>query len=142
MNPTAFTPLVSFLGGGLIGLATVLLMAGVGRIAGISGIFSRLLPPYHDHALIDRVAFVVGLIIAAPLIAAASGYWPAQIISANSTELIIAGLLVGFGSAYGNGCTSGHGICGLSLVSKRSIIATLIFMSTAIITVFIMRHIV
>lgn len=137
---TQFTPIASLLGGGLIGLASVLLMAITGRIAGVSGIASRLFPPYSDSAFAGRMAFIVGL-VAAPLVTLlATGHLPSQTIQAGGALFIVAGLLVGFGSVWGNGCTSGHGISGLSRLSKRSVVATLTFMTTAAITVFVTRH--
>jgi uncharacterized protein len=137
---TQFTPIASLAGGGLIGLASVLLMALTGRIAGVSGIAARLFPPYSDSAFAGRMAFIVGL-VAAPLITLlATGHLPSQTIQAGGTLLVVAGLLVGFGTVWGNGCTSGHGISGLSRLSKRSLVATLTFMTTAGVTVFVTRH--
>lgn len=137
---TQFTPIASLAGGALIGFASVLLMAFTGRIAGVSGIAARLFPPYSDVAFAGRMAFIVGL-VAAPLITLlATGHVPSQTIQAGGMPLIIAGLLVGFGSVWGNGCTSGHGVCGLSRLSMRSFVATSIFMTTAGVTVFVTRH--
>ena len=137
---TEFTPFASLAGGVLIGLSAVLLMAWEGRIAGISGIAGRLMPPYHDGAFLSRLAFVLGLVIAPVVYAAATGNEVLQTVSSNLPLMGIAGLLVGFGSVYGNGCTSGHGVCGLSRLSIRSLVATLTFMATAFATVFIVRH--
>lgn len=137
---TEFTPVASLIGGGLIGLSAVMLMALEGRIAGISGILSRLLPPQGDGAFVGRLAMVAGIVAAPLLYAALSGGLPAQTIEASGLVLVVAGLLVGFGSVWGNGCTSGHGICGLSRLSLRSLVATLVFMATAIVTVFVTRH--
>ena len=140
MTPTEFTPGASLAGGALIGLAAVALMAVKGRIAGVSGIAVRLLPPYDDRELLGRAAFVAGL-VAAPVAALfATGAWPMQTIEANGGILVAAGLLVGFGSVWGNGCTSGHGVCGLSRLSIRSLVATAIFMTTALATIFVVRH--
>jgi uncharacterized protein len=140
MVTTSFTPIASVLGGALIGLSAVLLMAFSGRIAGVSGIASRLLPPYEDKEFAGRLAFVAGL-VAAPLLAwLVTGGRPALSIQAGAPVLVIAGLLVGFGSVWGNGCTSGHGVCGISRLSMRSLVATGIFMATAIVTVFLLRH--
>ena len=140
---TEFTPIASLLGGGLIGLSAVILMVTNGRIAGISGIVSRLLPPGADRSgLMTSIWFVVGLLIAAPLYRLLTGSPPEAVISSNYPLLIIAGLLVGFGSVLGNGCTSGHGVCGISRGSVRSISATLTFMVTAFITVLILRHVI
>lgn len=139
---TEFTPIASTLGGVLIGLSAVLLMAWEGRIAGISGIAGRLLPPYLDGAFLSRLGFVLGL-VAAPLIySVAVGHSVLQSVSSNLPLMAVAGLLVGFGSVYGNGCTSGHGVCGLSRLSLRSLVATLTFMATAFVTVFVVRHLV
>lgn len=137
---TEFTPLASLLGGALIGAASVMLMAVKGRIAGVSGIAVRLFPPYEDGEFEGRVAFVLGLVLAPALYLLVTGQWPAQTIVAGGVTLVIAGLLVGFGSVWGNGCTSGHGVCGLSRLSVRSMVAVVTFMGTAIITVLFTRH--
>ncbi len=139
---TEFTPIASLVGGGIIGAAAVLLMASHGRIAGISGIAVRMFPPYLDRDASGRVAFIAGLIAAPLLYATLNGASAPITISGNSGLLIAAGLLVGFGSIWGNGCTSGHGICGLSRLSVRSLVAVAVFMATAIITVFITRHLI
>lgn len=140
MTATFFTPIASAAGGALIGLAAVLLMALKGRIAGVSGIASRLLPPFEDREFAGRLAFVAGLVAAPALVWLASGRLPEQTIEAGTAVLVIGGLLVGFGSVWGNGCTSGHGVCGLSRLSVRSLVATVTFMATAILTVFVVRH--
>jgi len=139
---TEFTPIASALGGVLIGLSAVLLMAWEGRIAGISGIAGRLLPPYLDGAFLSRLGFVLGLIAAPVIYSMATGQAVLQSVSSNLPLMGVAGLLVGFGSVYGNGCTSGHGVCGLSRLSPRSLVATLTFMATAFATVLVVRHIV
>jgi uncharacterized protein len=111
-----------------------------GRIAGISGIVGRLLPPYRDNDLIGATAFILGL-MAAPLgYTLATGTPVIQIVSGNVLLMVVAGLLVGIGTTYGGGCTSGHGVCGLSRLSPRSIVATAIFMAAAVVTVFVARH--
>ncbi|CAI2934780.1 YeeE/YedE family protein [Aminobacter niigataensis] len=138
---TDFTPIASTIGGVLIGLSAVLLMAWEGRIAGISGIAARLLPPYLDGALLSRLGFVLGLVAAPLAYAAICGSDVVQTVSSNLPLMALAGLLVGFGSVYGNGCTSGHGVCGLSRLSLRSLVATLTFMATAFATVFAVRHV-
>lgn len=137
---TEFTPIASLIGGALIGLSAVLLMALEGRIAGISGIAARLLPPYGKGGVLSRLGFVIGLIAAPLLVAAATGAPVVQTVSSNLPLMLIAGLLVGFGSVYGSGCTSGHGVCGLARLSPRSLVATLVFMAVAIATVFVVRH--
>ena len=140
---TEFTPFASLLGGGIIGLSAVVLLATQGRIAGISGIVSRILPPSVDKAgLPQGIIFLIGLLLAAPLWFVLTGAAPVQMVSSNGLLLVIAGLLVGFGAVMGNGCTSGHGVCGISRGSVRSIAATMIFMATAFVTVFVLRHVV
>ncbi|WP_269933468.1 YeeE/YedE family protein [Aminobacter sp. HY435] len=138
---TDFTPIASTLGGILIGISAVLLMAWEGRIAGISGIASRLLPPYLDGAFLSRIGFVLGLVAAPVAYSVATGQAVLQSVSSNLPQMAVAGLLVGFGSVYGNGCTSGHGVCGLSRLSVRSLVATLTFMAAAFATVFVIRHV-
>ena len=139
---TEFTPYASLLGGGIIGLSAVVLLATQGRIAGISGIVSRILPPSVDKAgLPQGIIFLIGLLLAAPLWFVLTGAAPVQMVSSNGLLLVIAGLLVGFGAVMGNGCTSGHGVCGISRGSARSIAATMTFMATASVTVFVLRHV-
>lgn len=139
---TPFTPVASTIGGMLIGLSAVLLMLFNGRIAGISGILARMFPPYSGADAASAVAFLVGL-MAAPLC-----YWVVtggpvpQTVSPNAVLMAIAGLLVGFGTVYGGGCTSGHGVCGLARLSCRSLVATAVFMAMGFVTVFLMRHII
>lgn len=127
-------------GGVLIGIAAVLLMAMSGRIAGVSGFVSRLLPPYTDDATPSRLAFVAGLIAAPILYTAATGNAVAITVSNSAPLLVVGGLLVGFGAVRGGGCTSGHGVCGTARLSPRSLVATAVFMATGIITVFVIRH--
>lgn len=141
MHATEFTPLSSTIGGMLIGLAAVLLMLFDGRIAGISGILARLYLPYRESDPGAALAFVLGLMAAPLVVELATGRAVPQLVSSNAAVMIIAGLLVGFGTVYGNGCTSGHGVCGLSRLSPRSVVATAIFMLTAFATVFITRHV-
>ena len=138
---TEFTPLESLVGGGLIGLASVLLMAFKGRIAGVSGIAMKLAPPYADNELPGRIAFIGGIICGPVFVAYITGFASPFELAATPAVLVIAGFLVGFGSVWGNGCTSGHGVCGLSRLSMRSIVAVCTFMSTAIMTVFLVRHV-
>ncbi len=140
MTVTEFTPIASLVGGALIGAAAVMLMAANGRIAGVSGIAVRLFPPYGDNELASRIAFVAGLILAPVVAMIGMGGAQAQTIEASGGLLIVAGLLVGFGSVWGNGCTSGHGVCGLARLSVRSMVAVATFMATAMVTVFIVRH--
>ncbi len=135
-----FTPISAAIGGGLIGLSAVLLMLLTGRIAGISGILGGLLD-FRSEDKDWRIAFIAGLIVA-PLIAAWMGYgMPQPELPASWTVIIAAGLLVGFGTRLGGGCTSGHGICGVARLSVRSIAATVVFMLAAIVTVAVTRHV-
>lgn len=140
MTATSFTPIASLLGGALIGLSAVLMMWATGRIAGVSGIAARLFPPYEDRELAGRLAFVAGLIAAPILVRIVTGSLPVQTIAAGTPVLIVAGLLTGFGAVWGSGCTSGHGVCGLSRLSVRSLVATVAFMAAGMATVFVMRH--
>lgn len=140
MIATPFTPIASLLGGALIGLSAVLLIWATGRIAGVSGIAARLFPPYEDREFAGRLAFVAGLIAAPLLVRLVTGSLPVQTIAAATPVLMIAGLLTGFGAVWGSGCTSGHGVCGLSRLSVRSLIATVTFMATGVATVYVMRH--
>jgi len=135
-----FTPGLSLLGGILAGIASALFILNNGRIAGISGILGGLLSPRKDD-IIWRIAFLLGL-IAAPTVALLFMPAPEVTIEAETTTLLIAGILVGAGTRYGSGCTSGHGICGLSRLSPRSLIATLTFMAAGVAIVFVMRHLV
>ena len=141
MTATDFTPVASLLGGALIGASAVMLMAAQGRIAGVSGIAVRLLPPYADNEFAGRLAFILGIVVAPLAVLLATGSAPLPSIEAGPALLAFAGLLVGFGSVWGNGCTSGHGVCGLSRLSVRSLVATLTFMATAMATVFFVRHV-
>ncbi len=135
-----FTPISAAIGGGLIGLSAVLLMLLTGRIAGISGIFGGCLGFGTDDKG-WRITFIAGLILA-PLAAGAIGYaMPSPQMPASWTAVIAAGLLVGFGSRLGGGCTSGHGICGIARLSARSITATAVFMAAAIVVVAVTRHV-
>jgi uncharacterized membrane protein YedE/YeeE len=130
--------ILALTGGAMIGLAAVLLMATQGSILGVSGILSQLLPP-KSSAADWRISFVLGVLVAPILTMLITGYTPAVDITSNLPLLIIGGVLVGVGTVLGNGCTSGHGVCGLSRLSTRSLVATVIFMITAIITVWVMR---
>ncbi len=137
-----FTPWSALTGGLLIGLSAVLLMLFKGRIAGISGIVSRLFPPYSDNRFLSRAGFVLGLLAAPFLYLLFTGALPTITVSSDPVLMMSAGLLVGFGAVLGSGCTSGHGVCGISRLSPRSLLATTLFMAAGFITVFIMRHLV
>ena len=135
-----FTPVGGLIGGSLIGLSTVLLILFNGRIAGISGIVGGVLTRKASE-IGWRAVFVVGLLIGAFVYMLATGVALPVNIQASLPVTVIAGLLVGFGARLGSGCTSGHGICGIARFSKRSIVATLVFFITAIITVFLTHHV-
>jgi uncharacterized protein len=142
---TEFTPVASLLGGVLIGVSAVMVMALFGRIAGISGIAKGVLGAVVplDGAPSDRgwrIAFVLGL-LAAPLALMLAGMPVEQTVPDNLVGMAIAGLLVGVGTAVGSGCTSGHGVCGLARLSVRSLVAVLTFMAAAFFTVFVLRHV-
>ena len=134
------TPWASLAGGALIGLAAAMFLLFNGRIAGISGILGGLLQwPKGDIGW--RLAFLLGL-IAAPLAYGLFAPLPVVMVDAGTATLVAAGLLVGIGTRYGSGCTSGHGVCGLSRRSPRSLVATVAFMTAGFVTVFIVRHLI
>lgn len=134
----AFTPWSSLAGGVLIGLSAALLILGSGRVAGISGIVGGLLKPGGPDTR-WRLAFLAGL-LAAPLLWRLFAALPEAQPVAGGGMLVVAGLLVGIGTRYGSGCTSGHGVCGLSRLSPRSLVATLAFMGAGFATVYVVRH--
>ena len=137
---TAFAPIAGLLGGALIGIAAVLLMAGIGRIAGVSGIvLAAMVAPGRAW----RWAFVVGLPLGALLVGALGlKDWSTVTFPASLPITALAGLAVGAGAILGSGCTSGHGICGLARLSVRSLVATATFMAVAVATVFVARHLI
>lgn len=135
----AFTPWSALIGGVLIGLAAAMLILLNGRIAGISGVLGGLLMKSVSGDVAWRVAFVLGL-VGSPLVHGLVTAWPVPQIDAGYPALIVAGLLVGVGTRYGSGCTSGHGVCGLSRWSPRSLVATVTFMAAGFLTVFVLRH--
>jgi uncharacterized protein len=137
---SSFTPISAAIGGGLIGLSVALLMLFNGRQAGISGIMGNFLV-FQRSEWRWEIAFIVGL-VAAPLLLHAAGYsLPHPAMSASWMVIVIGGLLVGFGTRWSGGCTSGHGVCGIARFSTRSIAATVIFMVTAMIVVALVRHV-
>jgi len=138
---TAFTPLAALVGGTLIGLSAVLLMATHGRIAGMTGIMAGVIPPLAaDWGW--RVAFLAGA-IGVPAIAVAFGIAEIPVeVPVSTLALVIGGVVVGIGVTYGSGCTSGHGVCGIARLSPRSLVATGVFMVTAVATVFVIRHVI
>ena len=133
-----FTPGAALAGGLLIGLAAALFLLLNGRIAGISGILGGLLTPTRND-IVWRIAFLAGL-IGAPVAWQLSSSLPPIEVNAGYPVLVVAGLLVGIGTRYASGCTSGHGVCGLSRLSLRSLVATLSFMALGFVTVFVIRH--
>ncbi|RMJ06266.1 hypothetical protein DOQ08_00952 [Marinobacter litoralis] len=135
-----FTPVSALAGGILVGLAAASFLLLNGRIAGISGILGGLLSPTRNDML-WRMAFLGGL-IGTPIVWKLFGELPPIEVDAGFPAIIIAGLLVGVGTRYGSGCTSGHGVCGLSRLSPRSLVATLSFMATGFITVYVIRHLI
>ena len=137
---TSFTPVSATIGGVLIGFASLVLWLANGRIAGISGIIGGLLDPRRGD-IAWRVAFLLGM-IAAPLAYASVGGLPHITLTESPVLLAVAGLLVGFGTSLGGGCTSGHGVCGIARLAPRSLLATAIFMGVAMATVLVTRHIV
>lgn len=135
----SFTPVQSLIGGLLIGFSTLLMILWLGKVAGISGIVGQSWSaPAGDRAW--RLAFVAGLVLS-PLLYALARPLPVVDIQASTPWLVVAGMLVGFGSRLGSGCTSGHGVCGLSRLSLRSLVATVTFMLVAILVVWLWRHV-
>ncbi|MEP7061124.1 MAG: YeeE/YedE family protein [Betaproteobacteria bacterium] len=135
----AFTPWCALAGGFLIGIAAAMLLLLNGRIAGISGVLGGILKPAKGDTA-WRLAFAGGLVLT-PMVAGHFGAWPDIRIDTGFGALVAAGFLVGIGTRYGSGCTSGHGVCGLSRLSPRSLAATLSFMSAGFATVFVVRHV-
>jgi uncharacterized protein len=129
-----------FIGGALIGFAAVVLLALNGRIAGVSGILGGLITSTARGERFWRLAFIFGLIAGAVSYALGRGGLSLE-LQASGPTLLVAGLLVGVGTRLGSGCTSGHGVCGLARRSPRSLVATMIFMATAVLTVFLTRHV-
>lgn len=140
MTETAFTPLQSAFGGALIGVAAVLLMAYAGRIFGATGVLSGVMSPNHAGDRAWRLALLAGMISGPLAVALLSGQMPDVAPVTSLPWTLIGGFIVGVGVTLGSGCTSGHGVCGLSRLSPRSFVATLTFMATTAITVFIVRH--
>ena len=141
MIETAFTPFQSLGGGALIGLASVLLMATLGRVMGATGILAGILQPTSMTDWSWRAAVLAGMITGPVAVLIMTGQFPTVQVPTSTTMLVIGGFLVGIGVTFGSGCTSGHGVCGMARLSPRSIAATLTFMLTTGITVFVVRHI-
>jgi uncharacterized protein len=137
---SAFTPWSAIIGGVVIGLAAALFVLVNGRMAGVSGIVGGMLHPRAGD-LAWRLAFIAGLLLA-PLAYATVALQTSAMIDASYPVLVVAGLLVGIGTRYAGGCTSGHGVCGLSRLSPRSLVATLSFMAAGFVTVYVVRHVI
>lgn len=139
---TAFTPWQSLGGGALIGVASVLLMASLGRIMGATGILGGILYPSNWSDWSWRAAVLAGMVSGPLLISALTGQMPAVQVPVSTTMLVIGGFIVGIGVTYGSGCTSGHGVCGMARLSPRSIAAVITFMITTGVTVYVVRHVI
>ena len=133
-----FTPVAALVGGALIGTAALLCWLLLGRVAGISGILAGA---WRGEDRSWRLACLAGLVLAPLCFGLLGGTLPAPQVTSNPVVLVLAGLLVGFGTRLGGGCTSGHGVCGMARLSLRSIVATLVFMACGVATVFVMRHV-
>lgn len=140
INWMEFTPLMSFIGGLLIGAAALILMVTKGRVMGISGILAGMIPATSSFEFLWRLAFVAG-VIAGPLLLVHFDLYVINVVSvADGAMLYLAALLVGVGTAIGSGCTSGHGICGLARLSPRSLAAVMVFVLAGVVTVTVLRH--
>ena len=140
INWMEFTPLMSFVGGLLIGAAALILMVTKGRVMGISGILAGMIPATSSFEFLWRLAFVAG-VIAGPLLLVHFDFYVINVVSvADGAMLYLAALLVGVGTAIGSGCTSGHGICGLARLSPRSFAAVMVFVLAGVVTVTVLRH--
>lgn len=138
---TAFTPWQSLAGGMFIGLAAVLLMLTLGRIMGATGVLAGILTPSAHPDTRWRLALLAGMVSGPLVVMAVTGQMPTVQVPVSMPMLVLGGLLVGVGVTYGSGCTSGHGVCGMARLSRRSIAATLTFMLTTGVTVFVIRHV-
>lgn len=138
---TEFTPWSALLGGGLIGLAAVLLMLVQGRIMGATGIVGGLIAPASRADFAWRAALVLGMIGGPGVLWALRGQMPVTQVPVSGLALVLGGFIVGLGATWGAGCTSGHGVCGLARLSPRSLAATLAFMASAGATVYVTRHV-
>ena len=141
MIETVFTPFQSLSGGALIGVASVLLMATMGRVMGATGILAGFFQPANLQDWTWRAAVLAGMISGPVVIMAITGEMPAVQVPVSTTMLVIGGFIVGIGVTFGAGCTSGHGVCGMARLSPRSIVATATFMITTAITVYVIRHV-
>lgn len=139
---TEFTPIASTLGGVLIGLAAVMLMAFQGRVFGATGILAGFLSPANSSDWAWRAALLAGMVSGPLAYAILTGHMPAIDVPVSKVALIVGGFIVGIGVTFGSGCTSGHGVCGLARLSPRSIVAVLSFMFSTGVTVYIVRHVI
>ena len=142
MIETAFTPLSATLGGALIGLSAVMLMALRGNVLGATGILAGFVTPQSAGDWAWRAAILAGMVTGPLAYFLAVGAMPAIEVSGTKPMMVLGGILVGIGVTYGSGCTSGHGVCGLARFSRRSIVATATFMATTAATVFVVRHVI
>lgn len=141
MIETVFTPFQSLGGGILIGLASVALMAALGRVMGATGILAGVLQPANLPDWSWRVAVLLGMLSGPAALMLITGHMPAVQVPVSTAMLVVGGVIVGIGVTFGAGCTSGHGVCGMARLSPRSIVATLTFMITTGITVYLIRHV-
>ncbi len=138
---TAFTPMASLGGGVLIGIASTLLMLTLGRVFGATGILAGLMKPASGEDFAWRAALLAGMVSGPLVVLGLTGQMPAVQVPVSTAMMIIGGFLVGVGVTYGGGCTSGHGVCGMARLSPRSISATITFMITTGLTVYVLRHV-
>lgn len=138
---TDFTPIQSLIGGGLIGVASVLLMLTLGRVLGATGVLAGVFQPASGADWSWRAALLAGMVTAPVAILAVTGEMPAIQVPVSTPMMIIGGFIVGLGVTYGSGCTSGHGVCGMARLSPRSIAATVTFMIFTAATVYVVRHV-
>ena len=141
MIETAFTPVSATIGGALVGLATVMLMAARGNVLGATGILAGFLNPSSSSDWAWRAAILAGMLTGPGVFALITGAMPAIEVPVGTGAMLFGGFLVGIGVTYGSGCTSGHGVCGLARLSPRSIVAVVTFMTTTAITVYVVRHV-
>ncbi|WP_417253744.1 YeeE/YedE family protein [Celeribacter sp.] len=142
ITPTEFTPFASLFGGVLIGTAAVLLMALKGRIFGATGILSGFISPANSSDWAWRAVLLAGMVSGPLVYALFTGSMPAINVPVSNLALVVGGVIVGLGVTYGSGCTSGHGVCGMARLSPRSIVATLSFMLSTAVTVYVIRHVI
>lgn len=138
---TDFTPIQSLIGGGLIGVASVLLMLTLGRVLGATGILAGVFQPSSGTDWSWRAALLAGMVSAPAAILAVTGQMPEIQVPVSTPMMIIGGFIVGLGVTFGSGCTSGHGVCGMARLSPRSIVATITFMIFTAATVYVVRHV-